>query len=223
MKIINMKTLQKPVCEMLYNMGIDKNALYTISGGLENIETLNSVTCETLEGYETPERIKQCPEFILIDNLNRVHTLGFVIENEIKRLKPYIDELINQMESEETIKINYDNILEPFNDDYFKGLDITAIAELAKKSIRLTTENRKLEDALDEIEETIKLAKEGYMGIFYGCDKILDIIANLRTDETKCNPDSEQIERDARMCKKRNAVSVEQIQDSKAKGVKNAG
>ena len=162
MKIINMKTLQKPVCEMLYNMGIDKNALYTISGGLENIETLNSVTCETLEGYETPERIKQCPEFILIDNINRVHTLGFVIENEIKRLKPYIDELINQMESGETIKINYDNILEPFNDDYFKGLDITAIAELAKKSIRLTTENRKLEGILDEIKEIVNdFSREG--------------------------------------------------------------
>ena len=43
--------------------------------------------------------------------------------------------------------------LEPFKDDYFKNLDTKAIAELAKKSIRLTTENRKLEDALDEIEE----------------------------------------------------------------------
>ena len=196
MKIINMKTLQKPVCEMLYNMGIDKNALYTISGGLENIETLNSVTCETLEGYETPERIKQCPEFILIDNINRVHTLGFVIENEIKRLKPYIDELINQMESGETIKINYD------------------------------ADNRKLENALDEIEKFMIYEFSGQNE--WVKTQILDIIANLRTDETKCNPDSEQIERDARMCKKRNAVpspaisgAGEQIQDSKAKGEDN--
>lgn len=43
--------------------------------------------------------------------------------------------------------------LEPFKDDYFKNLDIKNIAELAKKSIRLTTENRKLEDALDKIEQ----------------------------------------------------------------------
>lgn len=45
---------------------------------------------------------------------------------------------------------------EPFKDDYFKNLDTKNIAELAKKSIRLTTENGKLEDALDEIEENIK-------------------------------------------------------------------
>lgn len=45
--------------------------------------------------------------------------------------------------------------LQPFNDDYFKDLDTKTIAELAKKSIRLTTENRKLENALDEIEEYI--------------------------------------------------------------------
>lgn len=47
----------------------------------------------------------------------------------------------------------YRKALEAFQDDYFKGLDTTTIAELAKKSIRLTTENRKLETALEEIEE----------------------------------------------------------------------
>lgn len=47
---------------------------------------------------------------------------------------------------------NFTNGVEPFEDEYFKGLDTKQIAELAKKSIRLTTENRKLEDALDEIE-----------------------------------------------------------------------
>ena len=51
--------------------------------------------------------------------------------------------------------------LEPFNDDYFKDLDTKIIAELAKKSIRLTTENRKLENTLDEIEEYCT-----YMNIF---------------------------------------------------------
>ena len=46
----------------------------------------------------------------------------------------------------------YRKALAPFQDEYFKGLDTTTIAELAKKSIRLTTENRKLETALEEIE-----------------------------------------------------------------------
>lgn len=43
--------------------------------------------------------------------------------------------------------------LAPFEDECFKGLDTKQIAELAKKSIRLTTENRKLECVFDEIEK----------------------------------------------------------------------
>lgn len=54
----------------------------------------------------------------------------------------------------------YRKALEPFNDEYFKGLDTKQIAELAKKSIRLTTENRKLENALDEIKEYCLKAKD---------------------------------------------------------------
>lgn len=45
----------------------------------------------------------------------------------------------------------YKQALEPFEDEYFKGLDTKQIAELAKKSIRLTTENRKLENKLSDI------------------------------------------------------------------------
>ena len=43
--------------------------------------------------------------------------------------------------------------LQPFNDNYFKDLDTKIIAELAKKSIRITAENRKLEQILTEIKE----------------------------------------------------------------------
>ena len=53
----------------------------------------------------------------------------------------------------------YEKALAPFNDEYFKGLDTKQIAELAKKSIRLTTENRKLEAVLDEIEEIASCEK----------------------------------------------------------------
>ena len=40
----------------------------------------------------------------------------------------------------------------PFKDKYFQGLDMEAIAELAKKSIRLTTENRELEDENEKLK-----------------------------------------------------------------------
>ena len=43
--------------------------------------------------------------------------------------------------------------INPFKNDYFKGLSMEQIAELAKKSIRLTTENCKLTHALEEVRE----------------------------------------------------------------------
>lgn len=43
--------------------------------------------------------------------------------------------------------------LQPFKDDYFKGLDNKTIAELAKKSIRITAENSRLENCLQEIKK----------------------------------------------------------------------
>ena len=46
--------------------------------------------------------------------------------------------------------------LEPFKDEYFKGLDNVVIAELAKKSIRITAEDSKLEQTLAEIKEITK-------------------------------------------------------------------
>ncbi len=39
----------------------------------------------------------------------------------------------------------------PFEDDYFNGLTYKDIAELAKKSIRLTAENRRLEDEIEKL------------------------------------------------------------------------
>jgi len=41
--------------------------------------------------------------------------------------------------------------IKPFLDPYFKGLDFKTLAELAKKSIRITAENRKYENTLVEI------------------------------------------------------------------------
>lgn len=54
--------------------------------------------------------------------------------------------------------MNKDKKLEVFNDGYLQGLCYETIAELAKKSIRLTAENRRLEEALEEIEV---IANEG--------------------------------------------------------------
>lgn len=41
--------------------------------------------------------------------------------------------------------------------DYFNGLSIREILELARKSIRITAENRKMEDKLEEIQEDLSI------------------------------------------------------------------
>ena len=99
--------------------------------------------------------------------------------------------------AENNVISNWVETLEPFQDEYFKGLDTKQIAELAKKSIRLTTENRKLEAVLDEIKEIASCSDcvpcledicdcekcedectdNGARCMQYGLEKILDIIS----------------------------------------------
>ena len=56
-----------------------------------------------------------------------------------------------------TLLGKYQKLIDPLLDPYFRGLSSSDIAELAKKSIRLTAENRRLEEALEEVKEyTIK-------------------------------------------------------------------
>ena len=74
-------------------------------------------------------------------------------QQEIQELKVFLKDLISENQKfcyqiEELTKQ-----LEPFQDEYFKGLDNVAIAELAKKSIRITAEYCKLENILRDIKE----------------------------------------------------------------------
>ena len=86
-------------------------------------------------------------------------------QQEIQELKVFLKDLIYENQKfcyqiEEQTKQ-----LEPFKDEYFKGLDNVVIAELAKKSIRITAENSKLEQTLAEIKEIaekqVKRAPDG--------------------------------------------------------------
>lgn len=46
--------------------------------------------------------------------------------------------------------------IECFNDDYFKNLSYEEIAQLAKKSIRITTDNCNLQDKIERIGQIIQ-------------------------------------------------------------------
>ena len=68
----------------------------------------------------------------------------------LKNCEKYADFLIKEVSKRDK---QLEHRLKPFQDEYFKGLDNVAIAELAKKSIRITAENSKLEQTLAEIKE----------------------------------------------------------------------
>lgn len=85
--------------------------------------------------------------------------------------------------------------LEPFKDEYFKGLDNVVIAELAKKSIRITAENSKLEQTLTEIKEICNsvenieninsLYDAKLSGMFLQANKILQKISESEVNNDK--------------------------------------
>lgn len=55
-----------------------------------------------------------------------------------------------------TKKYSWYEIITLLDSGYFQGLNLEQIIELAKKSIRITTENRQLEDKLERIKFKIK-------------------------------------------------------------------
>lgn len=66
---------------------------------------------------------------------------------------------INNYKGEEVTWYSEEDI-KPFLDPYFKGLDFKTIAELAKKSIRITAYNRELEDKIEAYKLESQEAKE---------------------------------------------------------------
>lgn len=98
--------------------------------------------CEKLKNERTVDPVKQL--FQLKAENEELKTMLKDLSYENQKFCYQIEEQIKQ--------------LEPFKDEYFKGLDNVVIAELAKKSIRITAENSKLEQTLTEIKEIAETA-----------------------------------------------------------------
>lgn len=96
------------------------------------------------------------------------------LKKENEELKRRIKELLHDCNSCNFHK--YKQAIELFQDEYFKGLDTKQIAELAKKSIRLTTENRKLENKLSDIAGICSQILDGEDYVRRIAKTILDII-----------------------------------------------
>lgn len=71
----------------------------------------------------------------------------------LKNCEKYANMLIKEVSKRDKLNKQLEHQLKPFQDEYFEGLDNAVIAELAKKSIRITAEYCKLEDILIKIKE----------------------------------------------------------------------
>ncbi len=102
---------------------------------------------------------------------------------QLKRVEQECETLKSENFTFEELVKYQDEQLEPFNGGYFEHLDTKMIADLAKKSIRLTTENRKLENALDEIEEFCIVYSDSHDAYETVYKHILDIINKAKEQE----------------------------------------
>lgn len=95
-----------------------------------------------------------------INEINNLQKENEELKSKLKRLqrqyKNVLDLAKKNADANKYCLQELEKRLEPFQDDYFIGLNEKQIAKLAKKSIRLTAYNRKLEDCLEEIREAAK-------------------------------------------------------------------
>ena len=84
----------------------------------------------------------------------------------VKTQKAFIKELLDRLENKQVEKeivvskpklffhdmpLDIDELNDCLNDSYFRGLSLQQIFELSKKSIRLTSDNCKMQHKLDDI------------------------------------------------------------------------
>ena len=104
--------------------------------------------------------------------------------DEINTLKRNIDCKNGVIETLKETNEQMKARLKPFEDSYFNGLSTFEISELAKKSIRITTYNRELEQILYDIR---KLAKqtisdvETYENTAYSPSAVVDKFTEILT------------------------------------------
>ena len=111
--------------------------------------------------------------YALFEHMANEHNLT-LLESELQQIYNIVNK---DLENDIQTRINENNKLraelgavqeklKPFEEDYFKGLTYEAIAELAKKSNRLTKENSKLIKKIEQIEK-IELPKITDDGLFF--------------------------------------------------------
>lgn len=117
-------------------------------------------------------------------------------DEQLKAVSKELDEYIQNLSNSEFEKLLQDN--------YFKGLNVNQILELAKKSIRLTAENRELENKLEDITTELEDLRKRY-----------DIVLKLAKENADANEYCiQELIRENKELKKKLGVNNERISKS---------
>ena len=117
-------------------------------------------------------------------------------DEQLKAVSNELDEFIQKIPNAQFEKLLQDN--------YFKGLNINQILELAKKSIRLTAENRKLEEGMEDLNTELESLREQY-----------HTVLNLAKQNADANEYClQELEKENKELKKKLGVNNERISKS---------
>ena len=125
------------------------------------------------------------------------------LQKELRRKREQLEAVSKELDEyiQKLSKPEFEKLLQ---DDYFKGLNINQILELAKKSIRLTAENRKLEEGMEDLNTELESLREQY-----------HTVLNLAKQNADANEYClQELEKENKELKKKLGVNNERISKS---------
>ena len=144
--------------------GNEQLALECMVNGDNVVETADNLACSVADAQKFRQAVyaavSKYVDFGTDKKAKQQKLIDFI--NEIREASaPFqIQELEQQKTKLEKDLAAAEKKLKPFEDPYFRKLTFEEIAELAKKSIRVTADNSELEDKIEKLSEELDIAKE---------------------------------------------------------------
>lgn len=144
--------------------GNEQLALECMVNGDNIVETADNLACSVADAQKFRQAVyaavSEYVDFGTDKKAKQQKLIDFI--NEIREASaPFqIQELEQQKTKLEKDLAAAEKKLKPFEDSYFGKLTFEEIAELAKKSIRVTADNSELEDKIEKLSEELDIAKD---------------------------------------------------------------
>lgn len=116
--------------------------------------------------YENPELLEE-KQMLSINDINLLQSQNeglkkqnTSLQKELRRKNEQLEAVSNELD-EYVQRLTTHEFELLLQDEYFKGLNVNQILELARKSIRLTAENRELEKENEKLKEKVRCQNAG--------------------------------------------------------------